>query len=308
MPQVAPPIVSVVIPLFNKKGTILRAIDSALSQSITDIEVIVIDDGSTDGSDALVQTIEDPRVKLVGQANSGPGRARNAGVECAQSAIIAFLDADDEWKPNYLEAGVAALNSHPDSVAYVAGYDSGAFAAQRPNRVRKRTAIAKELPPPDHTQSAAQLRSHLHALHSSSTMIRKDVFMTYGGFYAKDRCLWGEDSYLWAQILFAGPTFWDPEARTLFHVEDSDLGFAVTGRSDARPLTYHAHELCKQLPPDRAAPFYTLAKSIAAHDATALVKSGHREKAKAIRRTYNISPIRSFIGDNLRMVKKMIKG
>nr|WP_272210096.1 polysaccharide pyruvyl transferase family protein [Marinicella sp. W31]MDC2875959.1 polysaccharide pyruvyl transferase family protein [Marinicella sp. W31] len=109
---------------------------------------------------------------------------------------------------------------------------------------------------------------------------------------------------MWAQILFAGPIFWDPQARTDYYVEDSDLGFAVKNRSTARPLTYHASELVKRVPAENAAAFCKLAKSIAAQDASRLVKSGYLHDAKTIRSAHNISPIGAWVGDSLRLAKR----
>ena len=95
--------ISVVIPLYNKRSSVLRALDSVLSQTFQPEEIIVVNDGSTDGSEELVIELNYPKVRLINQLNGGVSAARNRGIKEANGDWIAFLDADDEWKPGYLE-------------------------------------------------------------------------------------------------------------------------------------------------------------------------------------------------------------
>jgi len=107
--------VSVVIPTYNRAHLLARAIHSVLTQTFSDFELIVVDDGSTDHTVEVVQSVRDPRMRLVRlDRNCGAGRARNAGIQAARGEWVAFLDSDDEWLPRKLELQMARLYSCDD--------------------------------------------------------------------------------------------------------------------------------------------------------------------------------------------------
>lgn len=115
--------VSVIIPLFNKAPYLTRALNSIWAQDFDDFEVIVVDDGSSDDGLSVARSHKDKRLCVLSQANAGPGAARNRGLAQAKAPFVAFLDADDEWMPNFLSAGTrhfAKARSHIASVT--AGY------------------------------------------------------------------------------------------------------------------------------------------------------------------------------------------
>lgn len=112
-------IISVVVPAYNAECTILETIESILQQTFTDFELIVIDDGSTDRTVNLLETISDPRLKVFSYNNGGLPVARNRGIACSIGDYVAFIDADDLWTANKLELQLAALQSNPEAgVAY----------------------------------------------------------------------------------------------------------------------------------------------------------------------------------------------
>lgn len=105
--------VSVVIPVYNREKLILKSIQSVLNQTYSDLEIIVVDDGSTDNTREIVMGIDDPRVKYIYQKNSGACAARNKGVAYAVGKYIAFHDSDDVWFPDKLRTQVTVLDLQP---------------------------------------------------------------------------------------------------------------------------------------------------------------------------------------------------
>jgi glycosyltransferase involved in cell wall biosynthesis len=108
------PEVSVVIPAYNAERTLGETLQSALSQTLDDLEVIVIDDGSTDSTADVAESAGDQRVRVVRVTNGGVARARNRGIHEARGQFIALLDADDIWRPAKLERQVTLLRARPE--------------------------------------------------------------------------------------------------------------------------------------------------------------------------------------------------
>jgi len=113
------PLISVIIPVYNASETVLETIGSVQRQSLTDFELIVIDDGSTDDTLELLERVGDRRLRVFRYENGGPSAARNRGISHARGEFISFIDADDLWVPDKLELQLAALRRHPKAgVAY----------------------------------------------------------------------------------------------------------------------------------------------------------------------------------------------
>jgi glycosyltransferase involved in cell wall biosynthesis len=295
--------VTVVIPLYNKVDTIVRAILSVQSQTHRDFELIVVDDGSTDASPALVENLLDSGVSLIRQSNAGPGAARNAGAAAGRGELIAFLDADDEWRPEFLARAVASFQDHSDCRAYVCGYDAGAYRSERPNKVAELDLSGPAMV--DAALSGAQIKRQVDAMHSSCTVVRRAAFEAAGGFYAAERCLYGEDSYLWIQVLLSGPIFWDQGEHVLFHVEDSSLGYAVRHRYRARPIVSSGMVVLRE---KLDSPWQqTLSRAVnhfAQLDVYDLACSGAFEEAGRLRAQYGIGSRLDMLLDRLRYMKR----
>lgn len=114
---------SVVIPLYNKEQSIKNTIQSVLNQSLQDFEIVLVNDGSTDNSVAVVEQFSDSRIRLIHQENQGVSAARNKGITEAKYDWIAFLDADDEWYENKLNAFKLKIEAYPDINWGFAGFE-----------------------------------------------------------------------------------------------------------------------------------------------------------------------------------------
>jgi hypothetical protein len=199
--------------------------------------VIVVDDGSTDDGPLIVAEYPDPRIRLVRQANAGPGAARNRGIAEAAAPLIAFLDADDEWAPEFLKCCVDALRScGPDVTAVSTSY---ILSPSQENTTDKwwrrrglREGVVRVGPNTD-----ARLVVHLAAFMTmSSTVVRACAVRRLGGFYADQRCSYGEDSYLCLKILLNGGLAVILRPLATYHTESSGLAGAVTGPRAVEPL------------------------------------------------------------------------
>lgn len=114
---------SVVIPLYNKVNFIQDCLDSVLQQKYENFEIIIVNDGSTDGSEEIVEKIKDPRIRLISQENKGVSEARNKGISEAKGEYIALLDADDYWFPHHLESLNELIKLFPNAGLYGDRYE-----------------------------------------------------------------------------------------------------------------------------------------------------------------------------------------
>lgn len=169
------PFFSVIIPAYNRAPTIGRAIRSCLRQSFTDFEVIVVDDGSQDGTAEAVALCGDPRVSCIRQENRGASAARNRGAAAARGAFVAFLDSDDEFLECKLEVFHAAISQAGPEAARIVWYSPLIFDRGQNNRmVKPERAIA----------SGEQVGDYLFAydgmMQTSTLVIGRDLFLQVG--------------------------------------------------------------------------------------------------------------------------------
>ncbi len=189
-----PPRVTVVMPLFNKASYVRRALASVLGQTFQDFEIVVVNDGSTDGGPDLVRQIQDPRIRLLDQKNAGVSAARNRGIREAQSELVAFLDADDEWTSAFLDTVLSLRAKYPEAGAYATAY----------RIVMPEGAVRDVIAPACSCDgSQALLKSYFRIAHqcpvcSSAVAVPLGRFMEVG--YFREGVTLGEDVDLWLRI------------------------------------------------------------------------------------------------------------
>jgi GT2 family glycosyltransferase len=215
------PRVSVIVPLFDKERTVETSLRSAAAQTVTGLEILVVDDGSRDAGPALVQAFPDPRVRLIRQDNAGPGAARNRGVAEARGQYLAFLDADDEWMPDYLERAVEYLDADPALAAVTfAWLDQPGSIPSAP--VFQRRGIAGGIQPVSPDLAPSRLAAMVVFMSPVSTVARAEVVRRFGGFCASG-VRYGEDAHLWIQVLLNAPVRFAMEPAAHFHRDASAL-------------------------------------------------------------------------------------
>jgi glycosyltransferase involved in cell wall biosynthesis len=186
------PFFSVVIPVYNREKLVQRAIESVLAQEQEDYELIVVDDGSTDGTREAVRSYGE-KVRLFEQENAGPGVARNRGIQEARGEYVTFLDSDDQWLPWTLATFDRAIHQH-DRPAFVVGTHVGLELEDSTEEV-ERTAY-RDRRWPDYY---AAVSDEFIWVRPPSVAIRKDVLHEVGGFSPK-RMINGEDTDLWLKL------------------------------------------------------------------------------------------------------------
>ena len=255
--------VSVIIPLYNKAEHIARTLNSVLAQSFHDFEVIVVDDGSTDSGPDVIIKYDDPRVRMMRQENAGPGAARNAGLKAAKGKYVVFLDADDELMLDFLQASISHLKDHPECDASACAHFRGPEKTIVWTPETTGLSIAKGQWRLMADILPAQVKSVVDCLHSGAVLCRRKIVEKFGGYYEK-RSTYGEDSYLWIQVLFNCSIFFDPIPRMWYHTEDSVLGMGRVGVYPVWPKVLDPYAIRKSCPQEyrdlleRCLDFYAL--------------------------------------------------
>jgi glycosyltransferase involved in cell wall biosynthesis len=192
--------ISVVMPLYNKAAEVERALLSVVNQSLVPHEVIVVDDGSTDDSAALVEAIiaahPEVNIRLVRQANGGVSAARMRGVAEASGDYVAFLDADDMWLTGYIAEICRLMEYYPDADAYSTAFDIVSGRKRVAARVPRHEGYI------DPVQEALDGR---YPIIPSTATLKRSALLAAGGFPIGMRI--GEDQWLWVRMVQQGATF-----------------------------------------------------------------------------------------------------
>ncbi|WP_162799505.1 glycosyltransferase family 2 protein [Psychrobacter proteolyticus] len=226
---------SIVVPLYNKSYSICRCIDSILSQDFTNYEVIVVNDGSIDESVNIIENsyqseIDSGIIKLINQSNQGVSVARNKGVEISISDYVCFLDADDEWKPGFLNKMVALIEDYPNANLY--------SLAHMTQKEGSKLIKPKHGLPDSHrgyVEDFFEGSSKGSIANSSKVCVKKQSLISFDGF--PEGVVAGEDIYVWIRLALKGEVACDMSYLSIVH-QEADHSRNSRKNSVPFPLVY----------------------------------------------------------------------
>ncbi len=230
--------ISVVIPLYNKENEIERCLRSVVDQSLSPLEVLVIDDGCTDASAEKVAAFTDERIRLIQQTNQGAAAARNRGITEAEGDLVAFLDADDEWKPGFLATAAGLVERVPSAMLFATGCDivegNDRVVAQRYERL-----------PADPEGGLIEdfflSMTRYPPVNSSNTLCKRAVFDEVGLFPVGEEL--AEDWDMWTRIALRHPVAYHPRVEAVYHTGAENRAMrnlSFTGKDTALLTTLRA--------------------------------------------------------------------
>lgn len=213
--------ISVVIPLYNKEKQIAYTLQSVFEQTFQDFEIVVVDDGSTDNSVEEVEKFDDSRIRLIHQTNAGVSAARNRGIEETRGELIAFLDADDEWMPEYLATQYGLYQKYPECSVYACNYEF------RDSEGKVTPTIIRKLPFEGEDgilSNYFEVASCSHPpLWTSAVVVKKSAIQAIGGFPIGIKS--GEDLLTWARLAVSGAIAYSKTVQAIYNLGE---GYVLT--------------------------------------------------------------------------------
>jgi glycosyltransferase involved in cell wall biosynthesis len=206
--------ISVVIPLYNKVNYIAQTISLIMNQTVQDFEIVVVNDGSTDGSEHVVAAMTDPRIKLIHQKNAGAGAARNTGIREASSDFIAFLDADDEWEPDHLAELLSLKEEYPEAGLYLTGLKVFHY-----NRIEN-AVFQNYKGQIDLFEPIGFFKLFAKSPHCSASAVKRIIFNKVGYF---NTCKNSQDVDLFFRIALNYDVIYTPKGVSIFRIDRSEL-------------------------------------------------------------------------------------
>lgn len=231
--------ISVIVPLYNKVQTIEKTLSSVWKQTYTDYEIVIVDDGSTDGSADVVKSFNDTRIRLFVQPNAGVSAARNHGVSEARGEYVAFLDADDEWREDYLSTQIRLAEKYPQCAVFATSYEARTSeGVLSPAVIRKLPFSGVDGVLDNYFQVASCSQPPLF---TSAVMARRQAVLDVGGFPLGIKS--GEDLLTWARLAVKYRIAFCKQPKVVFTIE----GYEVTSKPKRSndENDYVGHELLR---------------------------------------------------------------
>lgn len=222
--------ISIVIPLYNKATSIRQTLESVFAQTFADYEIVIVDDGSTDGSAEIVRSIDDARIRLISQENGGVSAARNRGIAEANGEYVAFLDADDEWMSDYLATQADLVRRYQDCDVFGVGYQLCDGSGQITPTIIRGLRFDGEDGILDNYFEVAAISSA--PVCSITVMVRKSSIDAVGGFPVGIKS--GEDLLTWARLACRGKIAFSKKVCAIYNLgEGYDFANQPPRRQDA---------------------------------------------------------------------------
>lgn len=220
--------ISVVIPLYNKEKQIAKTLQTVLNQTYQDFEIVIVNDGSTDGSVEEVLRISDSRIRLVNQENGGVSAARNRGIDEAKGEYIAFLDADDIWAKDHLESLNILIKHFPSSKARATNYNFLNKGKYKDIILNSLSFDGFEGVLDNYFEVASNSNPPIC---SSAVCVDKDLLKLIGGF--PEGITSGEDLLTWARIALLTNFAFTKRVTATFNLGDVDSAVARRKNDDS---------------------------------------------------------------------------
>lgn len=219
---------SVIIPLYNKEAEIERTVRSVLAQTVQPHEIVVVDDGSTDRSAAIVESIASPLVRLIRQSNAGECAARNTAMAHATGTHYALVDADDAWKPTFLEEMSGLMEEFPECGLYCSAFDIINTDGRHPSNSPTERGVVENFFEQSMTRYVAI---------PSASVIPAEVVAHVGGF--PEGMKLGGDQFMWVKIARAYRVAYTPLRLTDYYMAASNRSSAIY-RAESTPHSFES--------------------------------------------------------------------
>lgn len=234
--------VSVIMPAHNRETFIRDSIDSVLAQTFTDFELIVVDDGSTDTTAAIVKSYTDPRIRLIRQPNQGVSVARNTGLEAAQGKFITFLDSDDLYYPEFLKTLYHLMQSNETEMTFSNYSESDQAEDMYKTNVNKiRCVIKDKLFGTRILTSDSQIDGL--PVHINSVMIAKTLIERYHLRFLPNVRMYEDGNFLFKAFLAAKKIYGTYICLEHYRRHPGSASFMLEGVKEATPIDLRDNEL-----------------------------------------------------------------
>ena len=223
---------SIVIAVFNKAEFIKNTIQSVLNQTIQEFELVIVNDGSTDGSESAILAFKDDRIHYVSQSNKGASAARNVGIQQASNPYIAFLDADDKWLPDHLETIQKLMNEVPGEKVFA----TNSLILRNNKQFGKSYSVSFSRGSNVVNYFQASLLDSI--LHSSTLVAHADVFKQVGMYDHELES--GEDTDLYVRIGVAYQVVFNP--KVCVHIQQTQNSLMLATQTIAQKPDFKKYE------------------------------------------------------------------